>query len=279
MEGIINTIYGGLPPQQKPTHLMQVLCVGISRSGTESLREALLRLGFVHAYHGWDTLLPPRFQLQAWYNLAKRKYENPDSQFTAEDFDSIIGHYVAITDLQAAVFAPELVAVYPDAKVILNVRKDVDAWYRSFDSTMGMFDRNPMNMDWVFSWFCRDLFWIRQCMSRTELPLFFRGSFTENGKEVYRDHAESVRKMGLPPDRFLEWNVEDGWDPLCNFLGKPISQEPFPSGNTPQDYHKKLTAVMIKYYATAFVNMLLLIRYSGFDSPALGRNRKMIERQ
>lgn len=130
-----------------------------------------MKLGFVHAYHGWDTMLPPHFQLQAWYYLVKRKYEHPDSKFTAEDFDRIIGHCLAIMDLQAAVFAPGLVAAYQDVKVVLHVRRDVDAWYRSFESTMGVLDRNPVNLDWVLSWFCRDLFWIRQCMSRTEIPL------------------------------------------------------------------------------------------------------------
>ncbi|KAI1388125.1 uncharacterized protein F4822DRAFT_444565 [Hypoxylon trugodes] len=259
MERIIKAIYGGPLPQQKRTEPMQVLCVGISRSGTESLREALLRLGYVHTYHGWDTLLPPRFQLEAWYYLVKRKAEQPDTKFTAADFDPIIGHCVALTDLQGAVFAPELIEAYPDAKVILNVRKDVDAWYRSFNSTMGMFDKDTINLDWLLGWFCSDLFWIRQCMTRMEIPFFFWGSFAKNGKQVYRDHSESVKKMGLPADRFLEWSVEDGWEPLCKFLGKPVPQEPFPAGNTPKDYHKRLTNLMIRYYATAAANLLLTI--------------------
>ncbi|KAI0377368.1 hypothetical protein F5Y04DRAFT_179907 [Hypomontagnella monticulosa] len=150
-----------------------------------------------------------------------------------------------------ALFAPELIAAYPDAKVVLNVRRDVDAWYRSFESTMGVFDENPVNLDWVSSWFCRDLFWIRQCMNCTKIPLFFRGSFAKNGKEVYRDHVELVRNTGLSPDRFLEWSAEDGWEPLCEFPGKPIPQEPFPSGNTPDVYNKRLAAIMMGYYATA----------------------------
>ncbi|KAI1373084.1 hypothetical protein F4677DRAFT_448677 [Hypoxylon crocopeplum] len=259
MEQIINLVYGGPLPQQKRSQPMQVLCVGISRSGTESLREALLKLDFTHTYHGWDTVLQPRFQLQAWYSLVKRKYEQPGSKFTSADFDPIIGHCVAITDLPGAVFAPELIAAYPDAKVILNVRRDLDAWYRSFESTMGVFDRNPMNLDWVLSWFCRDLFWIRQCMSRKMVPLFFRGSFARNGKEVYKDHVDLVRKMELSPDRFLEWSVEDGWEPLCRFLDRPVPSEPFPAGNTPKDYNKRITSTMIRYYAAAFVNMLLVI--------------------
>jgi hypothetical protein len=35
----------------------------------------------------------------------------------------------------------------------------------------------------------------------------------------------------VPKDRLLEWYVEDGWDPLCKFLGKPIPNIDFPHAN------------------------------------------------
>ncbi|KAH8647150.1 hypothetical protein BX600DRAFT_518435 [Xylariales sp. PMI_506] len=261
MGSLVELIYGGPMPQQKRKEPMQILCVGISRSGTESLREALTKLGYP-TYHGWDTLLPPRFQLQSWYQLCKRKYDDHPTgaaaRFTAADFDPIIGHCTAIADLPAAVFAAELIAAYPDAQVILNKRDDLDAWYRSFDSTIGVFDRNPINMDWVLSWFSRDLFWIRQCMSRTMVPRFFRGSFAKNGKDVYRDHVAAIRGLDLPPSRCIEWSVEDGWEPLCKFLGKPVPDEPFPAGNTPDDWARRAKAAFLQYYATAVVNILLL---------------------
>jgi hypothetical protein len=36
----------------------------------------------------------------------------------------------------------------------------------------------------------------------------------------------------VPRDRLLEWTVKDGWEPLCEFLGKPVPNEPFPHKNT-----------------------------------------------
>lgn len=72
---------------------------------------------------------------------------------TREDFDNIIGHCVGISDLPGAAFARELIAAYPEAKVILNTRSDMAAWHKSFDSTLGTFDRDPMNWDWCKSWF------------------------------------------------------------------------------------------------------------------------------
>jgi hypothetical protein len=35
----------------------------------------------------------------------------------------------------------------------------------------------------------------------------------------------------VPPDRLLVFELKDGWEPLCKFLGKPIPQEPFPFAN------------------------------------------------
>lgn len=39
-----------------------------------------------------------------------------------------------------------------------------------------------------------------------------------------------IRGM-VPPDRLLEWTYEDGWEPLCKFLGKEVPSEPFPHAN------------------------------------------------
>lgn len=43
----------------------------------------------------------------------------------------------------------------------------------------------------------------------------------------------------VPPERLLEWSVQDGWEPLCNFLDKPVPDEPFPHVNTRSEGWKK----------------------------------------
>ena len=39
------------PPPRKRAKPMEVLCVGLSRSGTESLQQALLKLDYEYTYH------------------------------------------------------------------------------------------------------------------------------------------------------------------------------------------------------------------------------------
>ncbi|RDW78900.1 sulfotransferase family protein [Aspergillus mulundensis] len=257
----LHLIYGvptPTPQRQKP---MQVLAVRISRSGTDSLREALHILGYEHTHHGFDTILPP-YDLENIYRLLKKKYNTPPPpgqpptpKLTASDFDTILHSSVGVCDLLAAEFAPDLITAYPDAKVILNTRHDLDAWHTSMQNTMGYFDTNPLDWDWVKSWFCTELFWVRQATCRTLMPLFFRGSFASNGVWVYRQHVAMVRGLGLGTDRLLEWSVEDGWESLCELLGRDVPAREFPSGNPPDAWRERIARTTEAYRARAVRNM------------------------
>jgi len=286
MDALKDTIYHRLyatnHPRQTRTQPMQVIAVGISRSATESLQQALHTLGIEHVWHGYDSILPP-YCLEEWYKLAVKKYRSKPSEssmadglkVTREDFDTIIGHCVGISDLPGAAFARELIAAYPEAKVILNTRSDMPAWHSSFASTIGTFDKDPKNWDWCKSWFwyvgecankqyviladrliSAELFWARQYMSRTQLPGFFAGSFASNGVWVYQEHIAMVRGLGLPRERLLEWQAADGWEPLCEFLDKPVPTDlSFPKGNPTTEWAQRVGATMREHNGRALRNM------------------------
>jgi hypothetical protein len=261
---LLHLIYGVPTPPRKRQKPMQVLAVGISRSATESLREALHILGYEDTHHGVDTILPP-YDLELMYRVRQKKYKRPPTKpgatpspkLTATDFDTLLGNCVGVCDLIAAEFAPELITAYPDAKVILNTRTDLDAWHRSMQATMGYFDRNPVDWDWCKSWFAAELFWIRQAMCRTMMPAFFRGSFASNGKWVYEQHVAMVRGLGLGEERLLEWSVEDGWEPLCRFLGREVPGVPFPNGNPPRAWAERIAKTTAAYHTKAVRNMMV----------------------
>lgn len=63
------------PPPRKRVKPMEVLCVGMPRTGTESLQHALLRLGYDHTYHGWDIIYEQPNYAQQWVRLCRKKYE------------------------------------------------------------------------------------------------------------------------------------------------------------------------------------------------------------
>jgi hypothetical protein len=45
--------------------------------------------------------------------------------------------------------------------------------------------------------------------------------------ERYHDEVKST----IPADRLLVWSVQDGWEPLCEFLELPVPEAPFPHLN------------------------------------------------
>jgi hypothetical protein len=70
----------------------EILALGLSRSGTDSLCKALEILGYP-CYHGWCTLDDPK-QSILWAQAIEAKYENKGRPWASEeDFDQILGPY------------------------------------------------------------------------------------------------------------------------------------------------------------------------------------------
>jgi hypothetical protein len=44
----------------------------------------------------------------------------------------------------------------------------------------------------------------------------------------------------VPKENLLEWEPRAGWEPLCEFLGKPVPKEPFPYANKGNDVSDRL---------------------------------------
>lgn len=63
-----------------------------------------------------------------WMQALHAKFDN-QGNFEKKDWDMLLGHCQAVCDFPAAAFGPELIAAYPNAKVILTNR-DVDSWYK-----------------------------------------------------------------------------------------------------------------------------------------------------
>ncbi|OAA65324.1 hypothetical protein SPI_02111 [Niveomyces insectorum RCEF 264] len=254
---------------------MEVICVGLPRSGTESLQQALLMLGYDYTYHGWDIVFENPVYSPGWVALARRKWysrcsngdgagDDEKPSIMAADFDALLGHAVAVTDAAASCFATEMIAAYPDAKVVLNVRRDSAAWHRSVQKTLVRANRS-----WAFylgSFFNRECFWAWHVYERFLWPLLFRApdgrmaeAIRRNGKLVYREHCNMIRGM-VPKDRLLEWDISDGWEPLCKFLGKPVPNEEFPHANAVEGGWKaREEQCNRRWLQQAFANIILCV--------------------
>lgn len=76
------------------------------------------------------------------------------------------------------------------------------------------------------------------------------------------EHYDMVRGL-VPEGRRLEWSVEDGWQPLCRFLGKDIPDDPFPHANAAAGWAGQESKLMTRYFKGAVKNLVFLVVAAG----------------
>ncbi|OJD33771.1 nad dependent epimerase [Diplodia corticola] len=200
----------------KRTVPMRVICLGLGRTGTASLREALRQLGLGECYHMMSTSVENPPDALMWMDALSHKYDGV-GEFGRKQWDQLLGHCQSVCDWPAAAFVEELTEAYPDAKVIITTR-DVDSWYKSCLKTVDWRANDVVlgalaRCDWASG--------LYQPMLSKFWTDFFKGDFKQHGKQAFREHYEHVRAV-VPPENLLEYHVGQGWKPLCDFLGLPL---------------------------------------------------------
>lgn len=72
-------------------------------------------------------------------------------------------------------------------------------------------------------------------------PNSANGLDASRSKEVFVQHYDQIRAL-VPKERLLEYRVQEGWEPLCKFLGKDIPAAEFPRGNEKHDLAERINA-------------------------------------
>ena len=237
---------------------MAVLALGLSRSGTDSLRYALMHLGYVNCYHGFCTIDEGWADSRAWHSLLVRKfYSSNSTSITTADFDAVLGDCLAVTDIPAVMFGSELLRAYPDAKVILNRRSDVKQWKESFRSTTYAAEQSWLM--WLLSFFNAELFWMERIFIMI-IDSLFHGDFERNAEEVYAKHYEDLEAtLDSNAREYLRWEVEHGWGPLCELLGKEVPDIQFPRRNTRMGHDETIGRLVKERTKRAMLNMATVI--------------------
>jgi hypothetical protein len=209
------------------TKPMRVLCLGQSRTGAATLFTALKQLGYT-PYHISVAMGSPKTNFRLWCEALDAKFHGRGKPWGRSEFDKILGSYDAVLDIPAICFVEELVAAYPEAKVIV-MQHDVDSWLRNMDMTGGRVLRWPL-WDTLASWDSThaEPFWE---FSKKVMPASFHTmtdfSAKSPSRQAFRDHYELVRRI-VPVDKTLEYRAEEGWGPLCKFLDKGVPDQKFP---------------------------------------------------
>ncbi len=214
--------------------MLKVIGAGFGRTGTSSLKAALERLGFGPAYHMSEVFEHPA-HVDFWVRAAKGD---------PVEWPEILHNYESAVDWPACSFYKELMAEYPEAKVILTVR-EAGAWHESVRTTIHEISTpGPGSvLARVVGVFVPHIRKIRRMVDKLIWRGTFDGRFEEKeyAIEIFERHIEDVKKR-VPPEKLLVYDVKDGWGPLCEFLGVPEPGETFPRLNDARTFRRMIMA-------------------------------------
>jgi hypothetical protein len=206
---------------------LKVIGAGFGRTGTLSLKHALEQLGFGPCYHMLETLEHPAHDA-LWLALARGE---------SDDWHAILDGYQASVDWPAIMIWKELVAAYPQAKVILTLR-DPEAWFASASQTIFARMRDfaaALARDDAASVDPARRVHMRMVNAAVVNRAFGGNLDQDHAIQVFNAHNDEVRRT-VPPERLLVYESGEGWEPLCSFLGVPVPDSPYPKVNTTDDF-------------------------------------------
>ncbi|KAL4982115.1 P-loop containing nucleoside triphosphate hydrolase protein [Aspergillus falconensis] len=224
----------------KPGTQIQIIGAGLPRTGTTSFSTALAILLDSPVYHnGTQITAGPPVEIEAWIRIL-RAWVHGDRRTVLSLLKARLTGYAAITDTPGCQLVPELLELYPDAKVVCTVR-DPAAWERSMTQAHSMTVLSFLKLLLLplpgmrhfvdFTWLVRRL-WSERYADSRRLTSVKEVRETLPTRETYARHLAWLEEV-VPADRLVMFDVRDGWGPLCEALGKevPPVDVPFPHEN------------------------------------------------
>ncbi|GAP90902.2 hypothetical protein SAMD00023353_5100200 [Rosellinia necatrix] len=194
------------------------------------VQAAIERLGFGPCMH-MAHILPHADRSQLMLDAIRERDREKRQKIVRE----LMAGHASVADLPVIYFAADLMDMYPDAAIVLNLRRSGVQWAASAKESFQFF------FSWRFLATClffrndRQWYW----MNRETIGLCRRlyGTPIPWSIELYDGHRQFVlneaKKRGR---RVLEFMPEQGWGPLCEFLGTEAPDEPFPRLNEKETF-------------------------------------------
>ena len=199
-----------------------IIGAGLGRTGTASLKIALDQLGIGPCYHMSEVFKNPE-HIGLWERVADGE----------PDWDAIFGAYGATVDYPSSTYWRELSERYPDAKVILTVR-DAEKWFESTQETI----LSPRVVEFTrptpFGAMMKKTIW-----DTMDERMHDRAFMIDH----FNRHVEEVKRT-VPAERLLVYEVKQGWEPLCEFLGVAVPGDAFPRVNSREETASMLDALI-----------------------------------
>lgn len=226
---------------------LRVIGAGMGRTGTSSLKYALEQLGFAPCHHMEEVIKHPE-EVPTWQAAARGE---------AIDWVTFMRRWAAAVDFPSALYYRELMAAFPDAKVILSLR-DPDSWYESMRQTIvPALTRFPLRIVVPLLPYVSGP---GRVMGGTRLrrELLDRFDDREHAKKIFIEWNEEVKRT-VPAERLLVFEAKHGWKPLCEFLGVPVPDEPFPRRNDTAEFRRRVATMTVVSWVVLLLPVVLVL--------------------
>jgi hypothetical protein len=205
--------------------MLKVIGAGFGRTGTLSLKAALERLLDGRCYH----------MAEVYAHMDHAPAWTAATRGDVAQLPAVLDGYVATVDWPACELWSELATANPDALVLLSTRP-TDRWWSSYEATIHALlsmspppgEAPPEVRDMIEM---ADEVIVRRSFGAEE----YRSLTADDIVAAYEAHNAHVR-ASAPPERFLDFDVAQGWEPLCAALGVPVPDEPFPNVNDREQF-------------------------------------------
>ncbi|KYK59151.1 NAD dependent epimerase/dehydratase [Drechmeria coniospora] len=231
---------GGVPSMPSDrTRTLQVIGAGYSRTGTVSMALALEKLLDGPVMHGGTHLFGREDAYpKLWCEIFRQRNNKPVLMKLLREATA---GFVGLTDAPGTMFLPELLELYPEAKVVL-VTRDPHRWLRSMELIM----RNIGMKPWVLEALlfpCPTWRWTPTVLGQMGEKESERLGI-KLGPEYLPKYNEYVRAH-VQPEKLLTMELKEGWDPLAKFLDAPVPKEPFPRANDAQAFEAYARRIVV----------------------------------
>lgn len=199
--------------------VLKTIGSGFGRTGTMSTKMALEQLGFGPCHHMVE-VMENTDQPQHWADFEAGR---------VVDWGNVFSKFNSQVDFPGAAVWPELLAAFPQAKVIHTERPEED-WWASYSKTIGKFMATRKTLDLP-----PPIHAIFETMEKILVGRVFGGLDKASSIAAYRANNAKVREI-VPAENLLIFTPSDGWGPLCDFLDVPVPALAFPRSNARDEF-------------------------------------------
>ncbi|KAK2054507.1 hypothetical protein LY76DRAFT_522437 [Colletotrichum caudatum] len=208
---------------------MKVLVLGLPRTGTQSLADALAHLSISPVYHMREVSKSAHQDLWVSAIADNLPRTSPLRPWSRAQWDALLSGYAAVSDFPPALFPTALAEAYPDS-LIIHTTRPFDAWEASMRDTLvhAHRHRDPERRSPM------------EALANAYHAACWDDDFEQNGRAYFERHHEEVRALKGGGRRFLEYHPGDGWAPLCEMLGVAVPEIPFPRSDDWVEYKNQV---------------------------------------